>query len=423
MLQTETETETAGGEPGHETANLAEGPEKAAAEGPETAAAGATGADAAPETAAAGATGADAAPEPNRERRNSYIPDADQGRLLIPLAKGVGANLTPRDEMNARWQGICPFHRSQGRQPTRTLEISVDDNFFGCRTCGVRGDAAAFAARIWGMAIMEARQWLQDPENARGARPAAILYDHSPTYHEPPRPQNTALLTRAALWFEERLVEPAAVSYLTRLDLTIEQAAAAGIGYCSGYGLRGYLLRQDLTPEEIDQSPLFRGAGRRERMSGYLTVAELDHAGGVMSFTGVARQELNARRQWPAQAPNWTALPGQRPALLGRMNLPPRPAKLVITDDPRLFLILRAAGPAEDLAGVMPLRPNPARIIDQIARLSPRQVAVACRDGKVAGELMHALQERLPAAPSVVNGEWINNCLNGYPRNFEALWA
>ena len=58
------------------------------------------------------------------------------------------------------------------------------------------------------MALTEARDFLQNPEHVRAQRPPAVIYDRPPTYDDPPRPQNTALLTRAALHFEENLKDP-----------------------------------------------------------------------------------------------------------------------------------------------------------------------------------------------------------------------
>ena len=350
--------------------------------------------------------------------REEVVADSEsgvsQGEILVELAMAAGCGLEPV-AFSVMMRGRCPFHYGVRKGALGALEVDRDAGRFSCRACGAGGGSYAFAARLWGMAVSEARRRLsgEDEPYLQVERPPGLVYGTAPRRDEPPRPQNTAVLTRASWHFAANLADPAVVRYLTKLDVTLEEAQAGGVGYCSGSGLRRFLLDRGITEIEAGESPLFRGSAREERMAGYLTLAELDFADGVSSFIQAPLADPGRGTTWPAEAPTWRAIPGQRPFLVGRMLLPTRPAEaLLVTDDPRVFLVVRCVG---SIPAVL-VRPDAhsKRVANHIARVRPRRALLAMGDWAFGEQLNADVSESLPCAS--LPPDWIQDCLDGNRR-------
>ena len=337
-----------------------------------------------------------------------------QGDMLVALAGSADCRLESV-AFSVMLRGRCPFHYGGREGVVGLMEVDRDQGRFNCRGCGARGGVYAFAARLWGMAVSEARQRLSaEGEVYLGAdRPAGLVYGVAPRRDEPPRPQNTAVLTRAWWHFTSGLSDPAVVRYLTKLDLTVEEAERGGVGYCGGSGLRRFLLERAVSEAEVGECPLFRGAEQEERMGGALTVAELDYAQGVSSFIQLTLAGPGRGTDWPVEPPSWRAIPGQRPFLVGRMLLSTRPAELLlVTDDPRVFVVARCVGSTPVV--LVRADAQSKRVSNHILRVRPRRAALAMGNrefgeglsGEVAGQLDCAL---LPEG-------WIGDCLDGNRR-------
>ena len=337
-----------------------------------------------------------------------------QGEMLVELAGSAGCGLEPV-AFSVLLRGRCPFHYGAREGVVGVMEVDRDQGRFHCRGCGVRGGVYAFAARLWGMAVSEARQRLTGGGETylEAERPAGLVYGVAPRRDEAPRPQNTAVLTRAWWHFASGLSDPAAVRYLTKLDLTIDEAQKGGVGYCSGSGLRRFLLERGISEAEVGECPLFRGAEHEERMGGSMTVGELDYAQGVSSFIQVSLATPDRGTEWPADAPSWRAIPGQRPFLVGRMLLSTRPAEvLLVTDDARVFVVARSVGATPVV--LVRADPQPKRVSNHLLRVRPRRVALALGSREFGEALASELSGQLEC--SVLPQDWIGDCLDGNRR-------
>ena len=337
-----------------------------------------------------------------------------QGEMLVELAGSAGCELEPV-AFSVLLRGRCPFHYGAREGVVGVMEVDRDQGRFHCRGCGVRGGVYAFAARLWGMAVSEARQRLTggDAVHLGAERPAGLVYGVAARRDEAPRPQNTAVLTRAWWHFSTGLSDPSAVRYLTKLDLTVDEAQKGGVGYCVGSGLRRFLLERGASEAEVGECPLFRGAEQEERMAGSMTVAELDYAQGVSSFIQVSPASPGRGTEWPADAPSWRAIPGQRPFLVGRMLLSTRPAEvLLVTDDVRVFVVARSVGSAPVV--LVRADPQPKRVSNHLLRVRPRRVALAVGNREFGHGLAGELSGQLEC--SLLPDDWIGDCLDGNRR-------
>ena len=129
-------------------------------------------------------------------------PEMSPGDMLLELAQAAECGLEPV-AFSVMMRGRCPFHYGRRDSLSGALEVDRDQARFHCRGCGVRGGSYAFAARLWSMSVSEARERMTDDERYLGAtRPPGLLYGRAPRRDEAPRPQNTAVLTRA--WWMRR---------------------------------------------------------------------------------------------------------------------------------------------------------------------------------------------------------------------------
>lgn len=362
----------------------------------------------------------DAAPpdQPNRQggtRNNARINPA----LLITLADAAGCHLEERRANPDMATGICPFHSSYASRGARTLEINLSAGSFRCSQCNAQGDTPVFAALLWGMTVVEAREWLRDPVNATTRRPMPTRYETEPSRREPPRPQNTALLTRALPILEENLSNPRAIRFLTKLDIHHHEAQSRlRLGYCDNRSLRSHLERLDLEPYEIEQSPLFRGSQKHERFQDQLVIPDIDFIGSPATFVGVPILAPRRGTRWSAEPPDFTPLPGQRPFLLGRLRMPARSDRVLFTTDPRLYIVLRCHTqiPAVLQIGLS----QPGTVANYLRYVRTNQVVILHHDASaglaIAQELRQHRVENIPLSP-----RWMADQLDGNRRDLRPL--
>ena len=82
-----------------------------------------------------------------------------QGDVLIALAEAAGCRLE-LVAFSVLLRGRFPVRYGSRKGAGRVPEVDRDQPRFPCRGCGARGGSYAFATRLWGMSVLEARQGL-----------------------------------------------------------------------------------------------------------------------------------------------------------------------------------------------------------------------------------------------------------------------
>ena len=178
----------------------------------------------------------------------------------------------------------------------------------------------------------------------------------------------------------------------TQLGVSVEDAVQAGLGYSCGTTLRKALDGMDVFPGEIETSPLFNENGT-ERLAGQLVLPDRDFTGGVLWITSLTPRGPRERAGWPARRPRTWGLRGRRPYLFGTYSVPNQAPLAVLTDDPRLYLILAA----KRILTFLTLDRNDAAIIGRmVARRSPRRLAVAMHNRQLRLRVAHQVADALP---------------------------
>ena len=179
---------------------------------------------------------------------------------MIKAARELGCQLLPEPNNQTILRGLCPFHESYNLATAKTLQVNTKTTKFWCQVCEHTGNPITFMAKVWGVSIQDARTLLRttpQPGATKPRYPKSHFQKNSP-HNEGGIPQNTALLTRATRFYVSNLeTSYPAVHLLARLDVDPEHAAKAGIGFCTGTGLREYLKHNEISDPEIEHSPLF----------------------------------------------------------------------------------------------------------------------------------------------------------------------
>ena len=243
-------------------------------------------------------------------------------------------------------------------------------------------------ARLWQVTAGDAVLLMDQVEGATAApeRPPYPEGYFTSRGHPGPQPQHTAALTRAHAFYAQQLqlayapipflvglgIDPqqaaaagpgyAPTQFLVDLGIDSQQAAAAGLGYAPGIGLPEYLESQGIPAEELAATRLFNPVTDHDIFQGRLTLADLDEADGVQWMTSPSSQGLGRND------PSTGGRPGD---LLGILATPQRGAALVLTDDFRLYVLLRAEGFAAAL--LLLRRPNEKQVQDIAQGLLSRQ--------------------------------------------------
>ena len=345
--------------------------------------------------------------------------------VLLNLAEAMGCQLQPTAEHPTTLRGLCPFHESSTMTNAKTLTVDVRHARFHCQYCKQRGNAVAFAAIIWGVCANDAQLLLDSGAELVPDRPP-----YPPTLENPeprngrrqPRPQNTAILTRAARHYSNELnnsrLAREAVVFLTQLGVDIDEAANAGIGYSSGTTLRRALEAMDLFAGELEESPLFNANGT-ERFAGQIVMADRDFTGGVLWMTSITPRGPQGHAGWPVRRPRTRGIMGRRPYLFGTYSVPNQAPLAVLTDDPRVYIVLAT----QQIPTFLTVDRDDAAIIGRmVARRQPRRLAIAMHNRQLRLQIARRLVEELPRLQfTLLNREYILSLLTPATRDLSKI--
>ena len=319
-----------------------------------------------------------------QDRNPAELRPASQAQMLT-LMSLTGCELRPTQTNGEHLRGYCPFHQGGTR---RTLAVDATEARFACRACGIKGGPGAFAGMIWGVAAAEAHEMLAQMNGAAPTteRPAPIsLRDREMALDAKFRRQNTHLLTLATQFYSREVSEAnRGGEYLTALGISRRRARDWGFGFATGRGLLGWLNRQQCTQQELEESPLIRrrpNGGLGEQFHSVITLPDRDAIGAtkwMLMVPAAPNAALSETRPRPL------SLPGQRPFVLGLAEVDRNTAEIVVTDDPRVYMVMKADGKGciHTLG-----RTEANKIADKIASKRPRRVVIAIRATAVAEEI------------------------------------
>ncbi len=323
---------------------------------------------------------------------------SQQFRNMLRVAREMGCQLQRGMENPDHLNGLCPFHESRNLQEAKTLRVDTANASFWCVTCNVSGNPLSFIARVWGVTSQDAYALIEEGHEVTAPRPRRDPEVYRRRPDRPPSIQNTALLTMAARFYGERVESSyPALCCLAKLGIEPRVARELGFGYCPGEGLQQRLEEWGADPGEIETSPLFQEDTGLEALGGWITLADTDPTGAAMWMTGIMPDPPG---NWNLHRgrPRMRGLPGQRRNLLNltRVN---RGARLVaVTDDPRLYLALRADGQPAVLSVAVRRRENaealPGRLADALARREPGSLVIAMHDSQLAQALAEESRRR-----------------------------
>ena len=283
----------------------------------------------------------------NRTAENSQA----RYQAMLTLAELQGCNLQRSANRLYNLQGKCPFHRAADNGHASHLTVNEQTGKFYCGYCKTQGYPVAFCAKTWGVTATDARI-LVDYHLEQGnpitlkrppyPPPAAITMPDGRMLEE--SYPNTALFTLATRHFAENLVQRPTypvLRYFAKMAIPPEQAAAAGIGYCAGTGLKDYLLAHDITKEEIQESPLFLEMTGAETYAGRLVFSDIDQTGATSWMFANNINKESEEFDWIPSPPGAYGLKqAMKPYLFNTKQV--NQGYAAATDDPRLYTVLAA---------------------------------------------------------------------------------
>ena len=340
---------------------------------------------------------------------------------MLKLADAHHCQLRVAYDRPGQMKGLCPFHVSRTVDGSFTLFINPRTGDFACQRCGHHGDAIAFISTLWRVAIPDTIALLQNItlDQVRVERPIPDLerLKEVPARY---RSQNTGVLTRAMDFYRHNLtLHYPSLYFLASLGINPEAAHGAPFGFSPGYGLLGHLESAGVTPEEIAESSLFDNG--QERIAGRIVIADTDPHDNVMWMASIPPTVPNdPRRGWSQRRPNNVGLPGRRPYLLGLTAVPRNTNQLVLTDDLRLYLVLKYQGitAAAILEGA-----DPQLVAQSLMRRTPRTLCIITHNQADRNALRGILDEHHPDLPVYTHPKIaILKQLHVFTRDLEALW-
>ncbi len=285
-------------------------------------------------------------------------------RDLGDIVESRGIKLTPGSGRVR--QGVCPFHdESEG-----SFTVYADSQRFHCFGCGAWGDALDFIRKLDDVGVQEAASTLQ----RQPVTPVRTRYA-KPTFRRT-LGQDGAVV-RAALTFYRDILLSAdsglpGRNYLKARGISRATAQALQLGYCTGKGLKSYLLKQGFGKDRILRSGLLLDRGRRERFACMVVVPETLNGSTVWMTGRTVRENVK---------PRFNALPGSK-AILGIGTLPRRMKRLIVAEGVFDWLTLREWElPSVGLAG----NGNIERLVQQLNRVRAGEVVLAL-DANEKGE-------------------------------------
>ena len=344
-------------------------------------------------------------------------PGSRNGERLIGLMGQVNCDLTEGGGRRNLLLGHCPFHRLPGR---KSLTVEPRSAHFWCSACGLHGDVNTFAAMIWGVAITEAHDLLAnmngETPTVKRPRPMALSAAEQKLDRRF-RKQNTNLLTLAARYYSNNLSgQNQGIHYLNALGLRPREARKAGFGFATGRGLAQWLSGRGCTRQEIADSPLFRLNRQERRVEEYSNVLlfpDLDAIQANKWFLILPTRTRHALDE--NRLPTTLSLPGQRPYVLGLGQITRNAPYLTVTDDPRIYLILKTL--REPCIYAAP-RTDGRNVASKLAARSPATVGIAIRT-KPLGD---AIEDQIRSTELIRDGDrWsiedINDLIRPDARN------
>ena len=261
---------------------------------------------------------------------------------MMRVASDLGCQLQPNPQNRNQLRGLCPFHEADKLQNLKTLVVNTNTRKFWCTFCNIGGNPLAFMAMAWSISAWDARILATNEENQMTAlRPPYPQEYFHPDPGGAPTPQNTAILTLATRYYGDTMMtnyEP--LFMLARLGIRPEIAREAGVGYCTGQGLREYLMERGVTREEMRASPLFNPNTGAEVMNRRITLSDQDYTGATLWMTSTVPEEMRENNDWKNDKPSTYGIPGMRPFLFNNKSITRPGIRLVVTDDIRLHLLL-----------------------------------------------------------------------------------
>ena len=260
---------------------------------------------------------------------------------MLEMANKMHLQMEVTKEDKTTLRGFCPFHQAHNIQNARTMKIDAKNGRFTCQFCNTVGSPVVFCAKVWGVNASDAFRLLEtlkeDLGPARPKFPEEITKNglsNSPWI-------NSAVITRATKYYEEQLyLNFPPLRTLAKLGIEPEQAARAGVGYCTGEGLREYLLEKtDVTEDELADAPLWRPATGIEALAGRMTITDKDYTGAALWITSIRPEEEQDGHTWRPERPHNHGIPGRKPFLFGQYAVSNQTPWALFTDDPRLYIV------------------------------------------------------------------------------------
>ena len=263
---------------------------------------------------------------------------------MMRVAGGLGCQFQPNPDNPNLLRGLCPFHEGYSLQNLKTLTVNIRTKKFWCTHCETGGNPLVFIAMTWSVSVRDARQLAEIKGDEIGADrppyPQAFFRNEERNYLVP---QNTAVLTIAMRFYTEQLKKNYEPMYLlARLGVTPEKAQRAGVGYCTGYGLREYLLEKGIRESEIEQSPIFQRETGFETLSGRIVLADMDYSGATTWITSTRAEDPMETYGWRSGRPKTFGLPGYRSYLFNSRDITSENPQILLTDDIRLYILASA---------------------------------------------------------------------------------
>ncbi len=329
---------------------------------------------------------------------------------MMRIAEEIGCQLKPAAKDRRLLRGLCPFHPAENLENALTLIVNTKNCRWWCESCDSAGNPAAFAAMTWQVTAEDARQLLlttEKPTMDRPPYPDLSIFESDKIH----RPQNTALLTRAMIYYRRQLkLHYPPMEYLARLHVPPDDAAKAGIGFAPGHGLMDFLIQRGITHEEIGLSPLFTESYSQtvDILNGRITIADLDSAGAARYITSVASQHRIRDYQLQPSPPRTFSIPGRKPYLLNTRALKNRDWT-IITDDVRLYIIaaslkLPVLLHTQRRTNTQDLTRSAGITAEQLNDRKIRQVTLALHDYERRDRTISALKELNPE----INTRYLN---------------
>ena len=338
----------------------------------------------------------------------STPPNQKHFTTMLKVAGELGCQLQPTPERPSILRGFCPFHPADTISNAKTLMLNVVNGRFWCLNCPADGAPTAFLARTWHVTASDARALMDSDPSAGADRPQypEDFFNAKADNPQPPR-LNTAILTRAARFYTSQIkTNYTPLHFLARLGVHPDLAATISVGYCSGSGLQQYLANNGINQDEIANSPLFQEVTGLEIFSGRLTITDTDHTGAAMWMTSFPPDQPSTGYNWKTSANPTMGIPGRKPYLFNMSNIDLNSSDVVLTDDHRLYIALRAENQPAILITQrrrdhMDLERHVRRIVQALLTKDIKSLIIPMHDKQLREEIENALAQQTKAPKQV----------------------